>query len=190
METIKKAGVFSVNLYDKQDFFKDLENINVQMASVLSSYENNTNFNFEDAGQQLADLNTDLIVNDFLNVKLYVLYSNLENRPVGFALFTHDEERNDWHVEFICTHADFAGEGLGEGLLKIACQDLSKTDFKEVSSIVNKTNTSSIAMHRTFINSSNIRGYEEDLDEDRLLFQYDISNLQKAEKADEDGLIY
>ena len=189
METIKKAGVFSINCYNKQDFFDDLENINFQMASVMSSYEN-TNLNFEDANQQLTDLNTDLVVNDFLNVKLYVLYSNLENKPVGFALFSHDDERNDWHLEFISTHADYAGEGLGEGLLKTACADLSKTQFKEMSSIVNRSNTSSIAMHRSLMNSANIEGFEEDLDENRLLFQYNISKLQKSEKVDEDGLIY
>ena len=190
MENIKNKGYFKIVRFDKDDYINNFDEINTQMLRIVSSHEK-SGFDYEEAKQNLADLNNDLFLSLLWDTKLYVVIDTREDNPVSFALFSHDQQRADWHLEYICTHEEYTNAGIAEGLLKMATIDLSKTEYKQITSTVNKSNHASLAMHDRFANSTNIDLSREWVDEDRVLYVFDTSKLDENQLKDEaEDLIY
>lgn len=179
MKEIKNNEIYSIQLYDKQDYFDDYDDISLKIAKILSSHNTQaTDYNdIKELKNHLEELTDEMAYCDFLDVRIYILTHNLEEKPLSFALLSHDEQRPDWHIELICTNAEYMGEGLAYYLLKSLAEDISKTEFKQLSSIVNKNNEASIGLHRSFEKFCKKRCYEEWLDNKRIVFEYDLTNL-------------
>ena len=179
METIEDKDVFSVECYHKNDYVDDLDEINNLMLGVVASYEyNNENYDFDEAKQYLYDLNNDFFQNDNIDARLYVLKNKMEERPVCFALFSHDNERNDWHLEYVCTHQECSGMGFAELLLKICTKEIAKTDFPTITSVVKKTNEPSIRLHNSLARVSGIEFSCCELDDYRYSYSIGFQKIK------------
>ena len=56
---------------------------------------------------------------------------------------------------------------------------MAKTEFKKMSSTVNESNAPSIAMHNRFANSANIKTARQPIDNNRIVYEFDLRNLNK-----------
>ncbi len=189
MKKIFNGKVYSVKRVDKDEFLENSEAINKFMMRIIASHEyENKNYDFDEAKQMLDDLNVDLFTKEYLDVKLYMLKNEIDDEDVCFALYSHDETRDDWHLEFIATHSDYSGCGYGQALFKVSAKDLSKTEFPEISSVVAKNNKASLRLHNDIGDIEGIKMYCDELDDDRYAFVFDIKNLNKENNEEEDCL--
>lgn len=190
MEVLNETKAFKVIKYEKVDFTQDFENMNGQMLRILASHEK-SDFDYEKAKQYIYDKNTDFFLNPNLDGKLYVLYSKLEDKPIAFALFSHDKVRYDWHLEYICTNKEYTNIGFAEALLKVCAKDLSKTDVEFMSSVINKNNDASLAMHNRFVKSLGLPIDVSDIGDNRYAYTISISELKNKDiKEDVKELIF
>ena len=135
--------------------------------------------------------NADFFAEEFLIPRLYVLFDEENQRPVSFALYSHDEERDDWHLEFVATHKEQSGYGYGEAIIKASAEDLVKTEFPKITSVVAKTNKNSLALHEAIGKLSGIGYYYEPIEGDRLSFEFDLRNMNKTQvKEDVDEVVF
>ena len=181
METVKKEKVFSIDCYHKNDYLTSSEEINREMLRVVASYEyNNNNYDFDDAEEYLRDLNNDFFTNDNIDVRLYVLNNNIDKMPVCFALFSHDKERNDWHLEYICVNEEFSGSGFAGLLLKVCAKDIAKTEFPLITSVVKKTNEASIGLHNSLAKIPGVEFSCCELDSHRYSYSIGLQKIKNG----------
>ena len=189
MEKIFNGKVYSVKRVDKDEYMENAETINKFMMCIIASHEyENKNYNFEEAKQMLDDLNVDLFTKEYLDAKLYMLKNEIDDEDVCFALYSHDETREDWHLEFIATHSDYSGCGYAQALFKVSAKDLSKTPYQEISSVVAKNNRASLRLHNDIGGIDGIKMYCNQLDEDRYTFLFDVKDLNKVKTEEDDCL--
>lgn len=175
MEEIKSGKFQQICRFDKDDFLCNNEKINNIMLAILSSHEaKDDNFNVQKAKDYVNELNLDIMTKDFLEVRLYVLWDKNENVPLSFALFSQDETRDDWHLEYISTHNDYHGMGYAESLFLYAAKDIANTEFPYISSVVNEDNYASLHLHEAISNYKGIKTFSSKMDyEDELYDAYD-----------------
>ena len=174
METIKKGKIHKIVRFDKDDFVNNNNDINDMMLSILASYETqNDNYNIDSAKRDLAELNLDILTKDYLDVRLYLLLDEKKGMPLSFALFSQDNTRDDWHLEFISTNKEYRGIGYAEALFLASAIDISKTDLPYISSVVNEENFASLALHDALGDIDGVKLSSCKIDnEDELIDEY------------------
>ena len=186
MKNIENTNLYSVRLYDKNDYVEDFDQINFELTKILMTHENG-NFGIEESQAELQRLTDDIFYCEDVDTKIYVLYHNLDERPISFALLTHDETRYDWHMELICTDANYCGLGYGTELFNAVAKDISKTKSKTLSSIIERENEASIAIHEGFAKKNNVENHVLWLDNDRLLYEYNLREFNKEKNNNFDN---
>ena len=192
METIKKGKFYSIKRFDKEDYFKNFDEINGYMTRIFSSHEtNNDEFDYDEALENINEKNADFFAEEFLTPRLYVLFDEENKKPISFALYSHDDERNDWHLEFVATHSEHSGEGYGQAIIKASAQDLVKTEFPRITSVVAKTNKHSLQLHEVIGRLNGVGYYFEPIEGERFSFEFDLQNMNKTQaKNDVDEIVF
>lgn len=171
MKNIVKKQIHSVCRFDKEDFINHNQDISNMMLYVLSSHEtDNDNFNIQKSKDFIADLNLDILTKDYLNVRLYILLDEKNSLPISFALFSQDETRDDWHLEFISTNKNYCGMGFAENLFMYAAKDIASTEYPYISSVVNEDNFASLLLHEAIGSKDGIKVQSTKLDNDEELY--------------------
>ena len=178
MKVIKDFGVYSLYCFEKEEYLDDYDKLNKFMYRILASRENiDDNYDEEDAREQIDDINSVFFTKEYLKAKVYFLFNKVDKTPVSFAIYSHDEERGDWHLEYISTHAEYSNMGIGCSLMKLSANDLKSTEWPTITSVVNKKNDASLSMHNSFAGTKGVKISCEELDEDRYTFEFDIKNI-------------
>ena len=189
MKKIYDGNGCVIERVDKDEYMSNSEEINRFMMRLIASHEyDNNDYDFEEAKQMLEDLNLNLFTNESLDVKLYMLKSKVNNDDICFALYSQDETRDDWHLEYIVTHSDYAGCGFAKALFDASVRDLAKTGLTEISSVVAKNNKASLRLHDDIADIAGIKMYCDELDEDRYAFVFDVKDINKNKMEEEDCL--
>ena len=192
METIKKGQFYSIKKFDRNDYLSNFEYINTVMTRIFSSREGNNKFyDYDEALEYMNELNSNFFMEEFLIPKLYLLVDEKSGSPISFALYSHDKERDDWHLEFISTHKDYSGMGFAEALFKASAKDLTSTKYPKISSVVAKNNKPSLALHNAMAGVKGIEFACEPIDSDRYSFFFNLKNMDKSDaKKVVDDLVF
>lgn len=182
METLKQGEFYSIKRFDREDYLDNFELINGLMTRVFSSHEGYNDFyDYDEALEYINEKNTDFFMEEFLIPKLYVLFDEQNNTPVSFALYSHDKERDDWHLEFISTHKDYSNMGYAEAIFKSSAKDLINTEYPRISSVVAKNNKSSLALHNAIGGTIGIGFVKEEIENNRYSFLFELKNMSKQD---------
>ena len=178
MKNIKNGQIHKVCCFDKKDFIEHNEEINNMMLSILVSHENkDDSFDINESKDYINELNVDILTNDFLQARLYVLLDEKNGIPISFALYSQDQTRDDWHLEFISTNKDYCGMGYAEAIFLISAKDIANTKFPYISSVVNEENLASLQLHEALSKIKGIKLQSAKIDnEDELYDSYQDDN--------------
>ena len=171
MKGIKKGKIHSITRFDRDDFLKNCEEINNLMLRILlSREEKDDGFDMQESKDFLHNLNADILTKEYLQVRLYLLVDEKTNTPLSFALFSQDETREDWHLEYIVTHKEYSKVGYAEHLFSYAARDIAKSEFPYISSVVNEDNEASLKLHEAFSRKKGVKTSCEEIDNSDELF--------------------
>lgn len=192
MENILKKKIYSVCRFDKKDFLENNQEINDLMLRILVSHEtNDDNFNMQKSKDYIQDLNLDIMTKDYVDVRLYMLLDEKNNVPVCFALFSQDNTRDDWHLEYISTNKEYCERGFAENLFMCAAKDIANTEFPYISSVVNEDNYASNSLHEAISKKDGIKAYYDTIDdEDELCDSYEDEQYESYFEEDDDDALY
>lgn len=186
MKTIKNGKFYSIRCFEREDYLKNFDELNEFMTRIFSSHEyGNSSYDYQEAIEEINEKNQDFFAEEFLIPRLYVLFDEENRAPVSFALYSHDDERDDWHLEFIATHEDYKQMGFAEAILKASAKDLMTTEYPRISSVVAKSNGPSLALHDAVGSAEGIKLFSEPIEGNRISFLFDLKNMNK-ENASKD----
>ena len=110
---------------------------------------------------------------------VYVLKN--KNKPVAFALFSsRNEMSKSWNLELVYSHAEYSSFGFAKKLIDECFKTFNQSGEKEIVSIVERKNKSSIALHQKLLANYNCNTYIEEKT-GNLVYDFDLCNLNKED---------
>lgn len=179
MQKINVSKNYSVEVYNNDDYIANNRKINEDCVRILASYEGqNENFNLNEAYDQLANLNSDLFLDD-KHAQIYIMYN--QDTPTVFAICTKIEKSKSWVLDLMYTHCDYQQLGLATAMIRLTANHLHATQkATELNTVVDKKNLASIYLNQSFGKVKNVKCCVEDAGP-ICKFHFDISNLNKKE---------
>lgn len=187
MEIVKRINELQIEVYSKEEFKNNLEELNGYMTDIIYSYEMDSSVDYQSALDDLQDKIQDLFAYDYLDDKLYIAKNLATKKIVSFALVTRENSSDlePWHVEMIYTNKDFAGLGYGENLFVGVCENLQKNGYKYINSVISDDNYPSINLHNSFAKKHNVELFKTDLPGFRTSYEFDISKINQKTEEEE-----
>ena len=100
---------------------------------------------------------------------------------MAFALFSsRNEMSKSWNLELVYSHAEYSSFGFAEKLIDECFKTFNQSGEKEIVSIVERKNKSSIALHQKLLANYNCNIYIEEKT-GNLVYDFDLYNLNKED---------